>query len=991
MRKLSFNFLVSLLLMYTWVYPQESWNLINPHPTSNNINDIYFLDDNYGFVVGMNGLILKTTDGMESWENIINVTEKTLTSVHFINYNKGAVVGNEGAVFITTDGGNSWVDKKGSLPQNYHSVVKYSDENTIWIGSGNTIYKTTNSGDSWTSYNQPSPFLIADIYPIDNLKCFWCGFGGIYKTENGGANWSSVSTNLYVYQFNKISFVDSQHGWIIGSNKALIKTTNGGTTWTEYSNIEQWDRESMVGFRNANVGFYASQKGLYYTTDGGSNWNNIFTPFDGDYQHNKFSSLSVTENIVYAAGYYGALYKIDNLFQIYNCNSSIDNLVEDFKTIFFNDENLGFAGSTSGKIFKTTDGGSNWSGKVVNLEHEISRIQFCDQDVGYLISKKTSYDESNIYKTTNSGENWNSILAENSLQDLEFINSQNGIAITYSGGSDFLATTNGGATWSKKSTNSDINDICIISETEICAVGRLGRIYISSNFGQTWNSGSSPINNDLYKVAYYDGALFAVGNHYVIKSMDKGNNWQIIYTGTSSDIFKDLFFVDRNYIWIVGGSSANNNDFELILKSTDRGNEWERIITTNSQKYEACFFLDLNNGFLVGENTTIMKYTDNKNIPLSPSGLQADPSGNSILLNWTQSSNTIGYKIFRSDYYSGKYNLVYEGDANLFMDTDLLWDSDYFYRVQSFNSTGNSSLSQEVKCRTESVNLTPPQLLYPENNAFNLPAEITFEWTNCDNAKCYNLQLTWDNSFAYIQYDLDNITNNEITISDLQKGFEFYWRVRSINDNLSSSWSEVRKFQIIPELPSKVELYEPPNGATEQPLTLLLDWVPTTADYYHLQVADHSSFTSNIVELDDINSSSKWLEGLQNNKTYFWRVRGKNAAGYGEWSETWHFTTETTTSSGNLSLIPEKFILTQNFPNPFNLSTYIYFELPKDSFVEVNIFNYLGVKKENIIKDYLLAGKYKYRWEATGLSSGVYFINLKCNEYESTVKAILLK
>ncbi len=77
---------------------------------------------------------------------------------------------------------------------------------------------------------------------------------------------------------------------------------------------------------------------------------------------------------------------------------------------------------------------------------------------------------------------------------------------------------------------------------------------------------------------------------------------------------------------------------------------------------------------------------------------------------------------------------------------------------------------------------------------------------------------------------------------------------------------------------------------------------------------------------------------------------------------------------------PEKFNLEQNFPNPFNPSTKIAFQLPSSEFVTMELFNVLGEKIANLINDFKEAGNYEYNLSADDykMSSGIYICRITC-------------
>jgi len=89
--------------------------------------------------------------------------------------------------------------------------------------------------------------------------------------------------------------------------------------------------------------------------------------------------------------------------------------------------------------------------------------------------------------------------------------------------------------------------------------------------------------------------------------------------------------------------------------------------------------------------------------------------------------------------------------------------------------------------------------------------------------------------------------------------------------------------------------------------------------------------------------------------------------------------------------IPSEYKLEQNYPNPFNPNTTIQFSIPELSFVRLEVFNALGEKVSTLVSEELNAGNYKYDWNASNLTSGIYFYRISTNSFSEMKKMIFLK
>jgi len=89
--------------------------------------------------------------------------------------------------------------------------------------------------------------------------------------------------------------------------------------------------------------------------------------------------------------------------------------------------------------------------------------------------------------------------------------------------------------------------------------------------------------------------------------------------------------------------------------------------------------------------------------------------------------------------------------------------------------------------------------------------------------------------------------------------------------------------------------------------------------------------------------------------------------------------------------VPTAFVINQNFPNPFNPSTRITYFLPKESFVSIKIYDFLGREVKTLVNDFLSTGSYEIVFDASDMTSGTYFYTMVADNYSNTKKMLLLK
>ncbi len=128
---------------------------------------------------------------------------------------------------------------------------------------------------------------------------------------------------------------------------------------------------------------------------------------------------------------------------------------------------------------------------------------------------------------------------------------------------------------------------------------------------------------------------------------------------------------------------------------------------------------------------------------------------------------------------------------------------------------------------------------------------------------------------------------------------------------------------------------------------------------------------------------------------YYYHVRAENLFGNSNYSDTVSAVTANVTSTNSDKVILNAFAL-KGYPNPFNPSTKINYQIPIAGNVRLVIYDSLGKKISTLVNEYKQPGKYEYSINADNisgkkLSSGTYFVRLQTGNYEKVLKLLLLK
>ena len=324
--------------------------------------------------------------------------------------------------------------------------------------------------------------------------------------------------------------------------------------------------------------------------------------------------------------------------------------------------------------------------------------------------------------------------------------------------------------------------------------------------------------------------------------------------------------------------------------------------------------------------------------------------------------------------------------------TDLSNSTLYFWRVKASNAGGESPWSTVRRFTTIMAGPAAPLLSSPADNATDIPTTPILVWNTSGGATSYDLQISTQSNFATLEVNKNDLPDTTFQATGLSNSTTQYWRVRSANAGGTSPWSAVWKFTTIVAAPAAPGLSSPADKALEIAIDTTLVWNSSTGGVsYGLQVSTTSDFSTTVVEQNELTETSFQVNDLENETTYFWHVNATNAGGTSPWSTVRRFTTEQVTSVETDSGIPSDFRLGQNYPNPFNPTTNITFDVPKSEYVILKVYTLLGTEVATLVSGNLSAGKYTIKFDASNLSSGLFFYKLQTNLFVEIRKMLLVR
>ncbi len=241
--------------------------------------------------------------------------------------------------------------------------------------------------------------------------------------------------------------------------------------------------------------------------------------------------------------------------------------------IIYKSLNRVIAGSYNSIVYRTTDAGINWTYQTISPPCRIHGMSFINENTGWLVGEIHAIHGYVYRKTTNGGETWYEPSAQytfydNNLFDIEFVNENTGFVCGANPDRAIIAkTTNGGSSWIK---------------TEFPERYYWGNLnFLNENTG--WVFG-----------AYYGSKL--------LQTTNGGDNWNLIYSDTTTFLVNDFHFADQYIGYYLSGS---------LQKTTNSGANWFYTpIPNNPGSLESIYFLNSQTGFICGYNGSVYKTTN---------------------------------------------------------------------------------------------------------------------------------------------------------------------------------------------------------------------------------------------------------------------------------------------------------------------------------------------------------------------------------------------
>lgn len=279
--------------------------------TSNNLQDVHFVNNSTGFICGSFGTVLRTDNG----SNWIDDTIGTAGLMAVWAVDPDTVYTARSSLYKSIDGGISWIDI-GGFGSTIWSIfdIEFITARTGCIIKKSNIYRTDDYGNSWVSVLAATS--IKELRFLDDSVGFAFGggsnpplfWGELFRTTDGGITWDSLYSSSPDFNITAASFVHMDTGYVFMTPETILYTDNGGSTWTDVSSPIQMGPVYDCAFLNSRYGYAITSTGVIYKTLDGVNWN-----FEYSVPNTVLSSIDIIDSTAYVVGNDGTILKNEGL------------------------------------------------------------------------------------------------------------------------------------------------------------------------------------------------------------------------------------------------------------------------------------------------------------------------------------------------------------------------------------------------------------------------------------------------------------------------------------------------------------------------------------------------------------------------------------------------------------------------------------------------------------------------------------------------------
>ena len=282
--------------------------------------DVFFLDQNNGWIVGGDGLLISTADGGAHWVQTPKFTTDNIVQVHFTTASNGWLLcernvfnrGNEPVSYLrhTTDGGRTWekIDFEGAGRERVTKLLFGKNGSARAFGEGGLFYKLQEDGTTWKRYKTAVHFVLLDgMYADETIGAIVGAGGTILFSEDTGLTWEKATLlGDRDTKFNAVYFAPQKGAWAVGNKGRIFRSNGGARLWRQQQSTVTANLNDVY-FTSQMTGWAVGDNGIIVqTVDGGNTWFDV-----PSHVTHKIEKLTFVGNRGWAVGFGGTILTYD--------------------------------------------------------------------------------------------------------------------------------------------------------------------------------------------------------------------------------------------------------------------------------------------------------------------------------------------------------------------------------------------------------------------------------------------------------------------------------------------------------------------------------------------------------------------------------------------------------------------------------------------------------------------------------------------------------
>jgi len=325
---------------------------------------LHFPTATTGYLFQQGGPLLKSTDAGATWDSIYQFDVNAFYG-SWLTEDIGFMYDQSRRVFKSTDGGSNWtmVTDTG-VPSNIRYLEALSETHLVAYVFPSNIFRSMNGGVTWMNNegvgvsleNGQFGLRFEGIHRLGNS--FWLASWGteiLYSTdalETATSQFPAPRPSL-----EKIAFPSDNVGYALQERVGMMKTTDGGDTWTQITNNFFTVSRDFLVLDEQTVIIPYNSSGPQITEDGGETWSELFPAEMQDTVY-VFAIEQLPNGRLYLFGSVHGAYSDDGGQTWEVVNHGLNSFP---RSMLFLDDQNGFVGFDGGRLAATTDGGESWS------------------------------------------------------------------------------------------------------------------------------------------------------------------------------------------------------------------------------------------------------------------------------------------------------------------------------------------------------------------------------------------------------------------------------------------------------------------------------------------------------------------------------------------------------------------------------------------------------------------------------------------------------